>query len=82
MESLKTELEAAFESRGYDVAEVSANRDRVRVAVLDEGASAEDLRSITHSVVDESDVLGLDVSTEAGDSQEGVTTVVSFRYRG
>ena len=82
MNELTGELRSAFESHGYDVAEVSANRDRVRVAVLDEGASAEDLRSITHEVVDESDVLGLDVSTEAADSQEGVTTVVSFRYRG
>ncbi|PSP29265.1 hypothetical protein BRC65_00500 [Halobacteriales archaeon QH_2_65_14] len=82
MQELKDSLRDAFEEQGYDVADVSANRDRVRIAVLDEEASAEELREITHSVVDESDVLGLDVTTESADSQEGVTTVVSFRYRG
>ncbi len=82
MEELKSELRAEFESQGYDVAEVSANRDRVRVAVLDEEASADDLRSITHTVVDESDVLGLNVTTEALDGQDDIATVVSFRYRG
>jgi len=82
MQELKDSLRGAFEEQGYDVADVSANRDRVRIAVLDEEASAEELREITHSVVDESDVLGLDVTTESADSQEGVTTVVSFRYRG
>jgi len=82
MQELKDSLRDAFEEQGYDVADVSANRDRVRIAVLDEEASAEELRAITHSVVDESDVLGLDVTTESADSQEGVTTVVSFRYRG
>lgn len=82
MEDIKTELRTAFESADYDVAEVSANRDRIRIAVLDESASAEDLRSLTYDVVDESDILGLDVSTESVENQEGVSTVVSFRYRG
>lgn len=82
MEELKSELRTEFESQGYDIAEVSANRDRVRVAVLDEEASADDLRSITYTVVDESDVLGLNVATEALDGQDDIATVVSFRYRG
>lgn len=82
MEELTRELRSAFESEGYDVAEVSANRDRVRVAVLDEEASAGELQSITYGVVDEDDALGLNVSTESAEGQGGVTTVVSFQYRG
>lgn len=82
MEELKTELREAFESQDYDVAEVETNRDRVRVILLDDEASGDDLRSITHDIVDESDVLGLNVSAESVESYEGVTTVVSFRYRG
>lgn len=82
MSELKNALREAFESEGYDVADVSINRDQVRVAIVDSGASGDALRSITHDVVDESDTLGLAVSTEAGDGQDGMTTVVSFRYRG
>jgi hypothetical protein len=82
MSELEAELRDAFESQGYDVAEIEMNRDRVRVVLLDDEASGEDLRSITHDVVDESDVLGLNVSTESVESYEGVTTVVSFRHRG
>lgn len=76
------DIQAAFESQGYDVVEVSRNRKQVRVEILDDEASAEDLREITYGVVDEDDVLGLNVSTESDEDQEGVTTVVSFRYRG
>lgn len=82
MEALKTSLRDAFEAQGYDIAELSVNRDRVRVAVLDPEASAEDLRSTTLAAVDEDDILGFDVTTETADGQDGVTTVVSFRYRG
>lgn len=81
MQDLDAELEAAFESAGYDVAEISRNRKQVRVELLDDEASAEDLRGITYGVVDEADVLGLDVSTESAENRDGVTTVVSFRYR-
>jgi hypothetical protein len=82
MEQLRTDLRAAFEAEEYEVADVTTNRKQVRVEILDAEASAEDLRAITHELVTESDVLGLDVSTESADSQDGVTTVVSFRYRG
>ena len=81
MDDLTGELSNAFEAAGYDVTEASINRDRVRVAVLDAEASAEELQSITFDVVDEADVLGLDVTTESLDT-DAVTTVVSFRYRG
>lgn len=82
MADLQTELQDAFETEGYDVAEVETNRDRIRVVILDDEASGDELRSLTHDVVDESDILGLDVSTESVENYEGVTTVVSFRHRG
>lgn len=82
MEDLQSDLQNAFEAEGYDVTEVETNRDKIRVVILDDEASGEDLRSITHGVVDESDVLGLDVSTESVENYDGVTTVVSFRHRG
>lgn len=82
MEDLSAELEAAFESQGYDVADVSRNRKQVRVELLDDEASAEDLRAITYDVVDERDVLRLNVSAETSEGQDEVTTVVSFQYRG
>ena len=81
MDDLIDDLKAAFEDADYDVSEASRNRDRVRIAVLDEEASADDLQSITLDVVDESDVLGFNVNTESLDD-DVVTTVVSFRYRG
>lgn len=81
MDELIADLEGAFENAGYDVSEASVNRDRVRIAVSDEEASAEELRSLTGDVVDEDGVLGLDITTESLDNEE-VVTVVSFRYRG
>jgi hypothetical protein len=74
-------LKEAFEGDGYEVGETSRNRDRIRVAVLDPEASADDLRALTHTVVDEDDILGFNVTTESGDSKQ-VRSVVSFRYRG
>lgn len=76
------DLRTAFEEAGYDVADVTRNRRQVRVEILDDEASGEALREITYDVVDEDDVLGLNVSTETAEGQDGVTTVVSFRYRG
>lgn len=75
-------LRAAFEEHGYDLGEISTNRDRVRVAVRDPEASADDLRTVTFDAVDEDDVLGLNVTTESVDGGDEVVTVVSFRYRG
>lgn len=76
------DLRAAFESEGYDVADVTRNRRQVRVEILDDEASGEQLREITEDVIDEDDVLGLDVSTESSEGQDAMTTVVTFRYRG
>lgn len=82
MDELKESLRTAFEDDGYDVADVTINRDQVRVGVLDSEASAEALREVTYGVVDEDDMLGLNVTTESADGQDGMMTVVTFRYRG
>jgi len=81
MEDLTTELRDAFESDGYEIAELSTNRDTVRIAVRDPEASGEALRELTHDVLSSDDVLGFNVTTESTASDE-INTVVSFRYRG
>jgi len=81
MSQLHDELRTAYEDEGYDVADVSANRETIRVVVLDEDAEASALRSIATSVVDEDDMLALNVTTESVDGQ-GLSTVVTFRHRG
>lgn len=74
-------LREQFESEGYDVGEVSVNRDQVRVTVLDDEADHHELREITHRVVGAENVLGFDVTRESSDAHEGFSTVVSFRDR-
>lgn len=81
MEELKPTLREAFEESGYEVDELSNNRDNVRISVRDPEASGEDLRAVTYETLDESDVLGFNVSTESTANDE-INTVVSFRYRG
>lgn len=82
MADLTAALRTAFEESGYELGELSRNRDRVRIAVRDPEASADALRGVTFEAVDEDDVLGFDVTTESVDGGDEVTTVVSFRYRG
>ncbi|WP_424019617.1 hypothetical protein ACOZ4N_09140 [Halorientalis pallida] len=81
MSELQADLRAAFEDEGYDVDDVTVNRDQVRVVLLAEGESASDLEAITYGVVDEDDVLTMNVTTESVDGQ-GLSTVVTFRHRG
>ena len=81
MSDVHDRLREAFETEGYDVGEVSTNRDRVRVALLEEGAEADRLRAIVHDAVGEGNVFGLDVTTENAEGGDGVRTVVSFRNR-
>lgn len=82
MEELKSALRSTFEDAGYDVGDVTVNRDKVRVEIQDDEASASDLRAVVTEVVDEDDMFGLDVTTGTGGNQDTVATVVSFRYRG
>jgi hypothetical protein len=74
-------LREAFEDGGYEVEDVSRNRNRITVVLLEEGAPAEDLRSITHGVLDEEAVFGLNVTTESVDGHDGMNTGVTFRTR-
>ncbi|MEF8784895.1 MAG: hypothetical protein V5A45_03100 [Haloarculaceae archaeon] len=81
MSDVMEKLRTTFEDNGYEVGEVTTNRDRVRVALLTEGAQADQLREIVHGTVGESNVLGLNVTTESVEGQDAVRTVVSFRNR-
>jgi len=81
MSEFREALRSAFEERGYDVAEVSENRGRVRVAVRGGDARADELREITAGTVGEDAVFGLDVSTESLEGTDAVGTVVSFQHR-
>jgi hypothetical protein len=81
MSDATDDLRDAFEAEGYEVGEVSTNRDRVRVALMAEGAEADTLRAIVHDAVGDDDVMGLNVTTENVEGQDVVQTVVSFRDR-
>ncbi|ELZ12135.1 hypothetical protein C479_04988 [Halovivax asiaticus JCM 14624] len=80
MSDLTADLQSAYEAAGYDVSDVTTNRDLVRI-VLAEDAGAEAVRSIVTETLDEEPRFGVDVATEAVDGQDGVSTVVSFRDR-
>lgn len=81
MDELLSTLRDSFENEGFTVADVSRNRDRIKVVVLTAGASAEELRSSTYEAVPEDAVLGLDIQTESVEGYDGMNTVVTFRYR-
>lgn len=80
MSELTADLQSAYEEAGYDVSEVTQNRDLVRV-VLAEDVGAEAARAVVHETLDEEPRFGVDVATESADGQAGVSTVVSFRDR-
>lgn len=81
MSELQDDLRTAFADRGYEVAEASVNRGLVRVALLDEDAEADELRSVVSETVGDENVLGLNVTTERDEGREATVTVVSFRHR-
>jgi hypothetical protein len=82
MSELHDDLRSAFETEGFDVDDVTQNRSRIEVALLTDDAEADRLRSIVRDTVGEDQTLGLDVSTDSPEGQDGVSTVVSFRHRG
>lgn len=82
MTELVGKLRDAFEEQGYEVSNVSQNRDKYRIDLLEERANAPELRTITEDSVGKDAVLGFDVTTESVDGADGVHTVVSFRHRG
>lgn len=74
-------LQDAFEDNDYDVLEISRNRTQIRVVLRDEAAEAADVRSVTDEAIDEADLLGVNVTTESVEGQEGMNTVVTCRMR-
>jgi aspartokinase len=81
MSDLHDDLRSAFEAADLAVDSVQQNRSRIQIALLVDDADAEQLRSIVRETVGEDRALGLDVSTDSPEGQDGVSTVVSFRYR-
>jgi hypothetical protein len=81
MSELHDELRSAFEADGFEVDTVEQNRSRVRVSLLTDDADTETLRTIARETVGEEHLLGLDVTTDSPEGQDGVLTVVSFRHR-
>ena len=81
MAEIADQLRAAYEDDGYEVREVTVNRDLVRVVLMEE-VGAEAARSIAVDAAGEEPPLGVTVTTESVDGHDGVSTVVSFRNRG
>ena len=82
MSTLQDELRTAFEDEDYDVASVSVNRKHVRVQLLDaDEADKDDLYECLYTVVDEDDILGSNLDTEAREGSATPLVVISFRYR-
>ena len=80
MADVKAQLREAYEAEGYDVSDVTDNRGQIRV-ILAEEAGGESVRSILTDVVGEDGALGVNVTNEAIDGHNGISTVVSFRHR-
>ncbi|WP_247731336.1 hypothetical protein [Halovivax limisalsi] len=78
MSQLTADLQSAYEAAGYDVSEVTQNRDRVRI-VLAEDVGADAAREVVDETLDEAPRFGVNVSTESIEGHDGVSTVVSFR---
>jgi uncharacterized protein YbjQ (UPF0145 family) len=71
----------AFEHTDYDLGDVAVNRAQVRVPVLQKGADPDALRAVIEEALGADAVVGVNVSTETIDGEDGVGTVVSFQYR-
>lgn len=75
------QLIAAFEDAGFEVAEVSHNRNLIRITLTDETAQADDLRTVIEDTLGEDAAMGLNIATESIDGGDTMGTVVSFRVR-
>jgi len=81
MTDIVATIRDAFEHTDYDLGDVAVNRQQVRVPVLQEGADPDALRAVIEEALGADAVVGVAVSTETIDGEDGVGTVVSFRYR-
>lgn len=80
MSDERAALRTTFDDEGYDVREVTVNRDLVRVVLSETVEAGEALSVVTDALGDEPS-LGVDVATESVDGHDGTSTVVSFRNR-
>jgi len=81
MTDIVATIRDAFEHTDYDLGDVAVNRGQVRVPVLQKGADPDALRAVIEEALGADAVVGVAVSTETIDGEDGVGTVVSFRYR-
>jgi len=81
MTDIVATIRDAFEHTDYDLGGVAVNRGQVRVPVLQKGADPDALRAVIEEALGADAVVGVAVSTETIDGEDGVGTVVSFRYR-
>lgn len=72
----------AFEHTDYDLGEVSVNRGKTRIAVLEEGADPDALRAVVEEAVGADAIMAFDVRTETVGADDALGTVVTFRNRG
>lgn len=81
MDDPASALRDAFEAAGYDVAGASVNRGQIRVVLHTEQAEAGELEDIVAATLEDTDVLGVSVSTEAIEGRDAIGTVVAIRRR-
>ncbi|QSG04755.1 hypothetical protein [Halapricum desulfuricans] len=81
MDDQLSALETAFEDGGYAVLEVTRNRNQVRAVLEEDRADAEQVRAIAADAFADDDLLGVNVTTESIEGQDGMNTVVTCRVR-
>lgn len=81
MDDQLSTLEVAFEDGGYAVLEVTRNRNQIRTVLKEDRPDADQLREIAAAVFEDDDLLGVNVTTESIDGQDGMNTVVTCRVR-
>lgn len=82
MSDFTTAIRTAFEHTDYDVADVSQNRQSVRIAIRQEGPEPAAFRAIVEEAIGADGFFGFNVTTERIDGQDTVGTVVTFQKRG
>lgn len=81
MAPMTEDLRDAYEAAGYDVGEVTRNRNLLRVVVLGDDPGDEELEGVARAELGEDEVMGVLVATESVDAHDDLATVVSVRLR-
>ena len=82
MTDLSEAIRTAFEHTDYDVADVTQNRQSVRIAIKQDGPEPAALRAIIEEAIGADGFFGFNVTTERIDGQDTVGTVITFQQRG